>query len=300
MLKIAHSPLFCHPVPENHRFPMAKYNLIPEKLLAEGVIDTENLFHPAKLSEQEILSTHTQEYWLKLKTQTLSRTEARKIGFEMSQALVERERYIAHATYECALYAKAHGVSLSTSGGTHHAFADHGEGFCIFNDVCVASNLMLTRNEASRILSVDLDVHQGNGNAAIMANNPNVFIFSMHGAKNYPFIKPPSDLDVELADGTDDEAYLAQLHTHLPAIMERFRPDFMFYQAAVDILASDELGKLAISPAGAKARDEFVLSTAKAHGVPVAVVMGGGYSRNIDSVVEAHCQTFRVAKALFG
>lgn len=177
MLKIAHSPLFCRSVPASHRFPMAKYDLIPQKLLQEGVITPDNLFHPQLLSEQEILTTHTADYWHKLKTGTLTDKEIRKIGLPMSAELVKRERYITHATYECALYAKEYGISLSTSGGTHHGFAGHGEGFCVFNDVCVASNLLLARGQAKRILSVDLDVHQGNGNASIMAHNPRVFVF---------------------------------------------------------------------------------------------------------------------------
>lgn len=204
MLKIAYSPLFCHSLPVSHRFPMAKYDLIPKKLLTDGIITQDNLFHPKLLSEQEILSTHTADYWHKLKTGTLTDKEIRKIGLPMSASLIKRERYITRATYECALYAKEYGISLSVSGGTHHGFADHGEGFCVFNDVCVASNLLLARGQAKRILSVDLDVHQGNGNASIMANNPAVFVFSMHGKKNYPFIKPPSDLDIELDDGTGD------------------------------------------------------------------------------------------------
>lgn len=208
---------------------MAKYNLIPQKLLQEGVITPDNLFHPQLLSEQEILTTHTADYWHKLKTGTLTDKEIRKIGLPMSAELVKRERYITHATYECALYAKEYGISLSTSGGTHHGFAGHGEGFCVFNDVCVASNLLLARGQAKRILSVDLDVHQGNGNASIMADNPHVFVFSMHGKKNYPFIKPPSDLDIELDDGTGDDEYLRLLSRHLPKVLDDFNPDFVFY-----------------------------------------------------------------------
>ena len=300
MLKIAHSPLFCHGVPEGHRFPMAKYDLIPKKLLDEGVISTDNLFHPQMLFESEILTTHTADYWHKLKTGTLSDKEIRKIGLPMSAELVKRERYISHATYECALYAKEYGISLSTSGGTHHAFAGHGEGFCIFNDVCVASHLLLERKQATRILSVDLDVHQGNGNASIMANNPAVFVFSMHGKKNYPFYKPPSDLDIELDDGTGDDAYLAILDETLPKIIKEFDPDMMFYQAGVDVLATDKLGKLSLTMAGCHKRDELVLTTAHNLGIPVAVVMGGGYSPDVGAVVEGHCGVFRVANKLMG
>lgn len=186
MLKIAYSPLFCHSLPVSHRFPMAKYDLIPKKLLTDGIITQDNLFHPELLSEQEILSTHTADYWHKLKTGTLTDKEIRKIGLPMSASLIKRERYITHATYECALYAKEYGISLSVSGGTHHGFADHGEGFCVFNDVCVASNLLLARGQAKRILSVDLDVHQGNGNASIMANNPAVFVLACTAKRTIP------------------------------------------------------------------------------------------------------------------
>lgn len=299
MLKVAFSPIFLYQVPEKHRFPMQKYRLIPERLIEEGVLSDDNFFAPDKLTEEEILTTHTLEYWQKLKTQTLSRKEARAIGFEMTPELVERGRYIAHATYECALYAKQYGVSLNVAGGTHHSFADHGEGFCVFNDVCIASNLLLSRGEAERILVVDLDVHQGNGNASIMANEPRVFVFSMHGEKNYPFRKPPSDLDIELANDTDDETYLTQLKQTLPNLIAEHKPDLIFYQSAVDVLATDKLGKLALTPEGCKQRDDFVLRQARDNNIPIAVVMGGGYSEDVEDVVEAHCNTFRLAKQLF-
>ena len=299
MLKVAFSPIFLYQVPEKHRFPMQKYRLIPERLIEEGILSEDNFFAPDKLTEEEILTTHTLEYWQKLKTQTLSRKEARAIGFEMTPELVERGRYIAHATYECALYAKQYGVSLNVAGGTHHSFADHGEGFCVFNDVCIASNLLLSRGEAERILVVDLDVHQGNGSASIMANEPRVFVFSMHGEKNYPFRKPPSDLDIELANDTDDETYLTHLKQTLPKLIAEHKPDLIFYQSAVDVLATDKLGKLALTPEGCKQRDDFVLRQARDNNIPIAVVMGGGYSEDVEDVVEAHCNTFRLAKQLF-
>ena len=299
MLKVAFSPIFLYQVPEKHRFPMQKYRLIPERLIQEGTLSEANFFAPKKLTEAEILTTHTAEYWEKLRTQTLSRKEARAIGFEMTPELVERGRYIAHATYECALYAKQYGISLNVAGGTHHSFADHGEGFCVFNDVCIASNLLLNRGEAQRILIVDLDVHQGNGNASIMADEPRVFVFSMHGEKNYPFRKPPSDLDIELPNDTDDETYLTQLKQTLPQLIAAHKPDLIFYQSAVDVLATDKLGKLSLTPEGCKQRDDFVLRQARDNNIPVAVVMGGGYSEDVEDVVEAHCNTFRLAKQLF-
>ncbi|ALF59434.1 histone deacetylase [Psychrobacter urativorans] len=299
MLKIAYSEIFRYSVPEKHRFPMQKYTMIPERLLAEGTISDANFFAPKKLSEEEVLSTHTAEYWYKLKTQTLTAKEARPIGFEMTPTLVERGRYIAHATYECALYAQQYGVAMNVAGGTHHAFADHGEGFCVFNDVCIASNLLLARGQAQRILVVDLDVHQGNGNASIMANEPRVFVFSMHGAKNYPFRKQLSDLDIELATDMGDDEYLQILADTLPRLITEFAPDMIFYQSAVDVLATDKLGKLALSQDGCKTRDEYVLRQAKTANIPVAIVMGGGYSEDINDVVEAHCNTFRLAQQIF-
>ena len=299
MLKIAYSEIFRYSVPDKHRFPMQKYTMIPERLLSEGTISQDNFFAPAYLSEEEILTTHTAEYWYQLKTQTLPRKAARAIGFEMTPQLVERGRYIAHATYECALYAQQYGVAMNVAGGTHHAFADHGEGFCVFNDVCIASNLLLNRRQAQKILIVDLDVHQGNGNASIMADEPRVFVFSMHGAKNYPFRKQVSDLDIELDNDTDDATYLRLLKDTLPRLITEVAPDMIFYQSAVDVLATDKLGKLSLTQAGCKARDEYVLQQAKAASIPVAIVMGGGYSENIEDVVEAHCNTFRVAQQLY-
>ena len=299
MLKIAYSDIFRYSVPDKHRFPMQKYTLIPERLLAEGTITTDNFFAPARLSEDEILTTHTQGYWQQLKTQTLPRKEARAIGFEMTPTLVERGRYIAHATYECALYAQQYGVAMNVAGGTHHAFSDHGEGFCVFNDVCIASNLLLNRGQAQKILVVDLDVHQGNGNASIMANESRVFVFSMHGAKNYPFRKQVSDLDIELDNDTGDEEYLRILKDTLPRLITAFAPDLIFYQSAVDVLATDKLGKLGLTIEGCKARDEYVLHQAKLADIPIAIVMGGGYSEDIEDVVEAHCNTFRLAQQIY-
>ena len=300
MLKVAYSPVFVYHVPDKHRFPMQKYPMIAERLLAEGTLTPENLFAPQMLTEEEILTTHTIAYWTHLKNQTLSRKEARAIGFEMTPRLVERGRYIAHASYECALYAQQYGVSLNIAGGTHHAFADHGEGFCVFNDFAVTSNLLLNRGQAKQILIVDLDVHQGNGTASIFANEPRVFTFSMHGAKNYPFRKQQSDLDIALADDTGDEEYLAILFETLPKLITQVKPDIMLFQSAVDVLATDKLGKLALTREGCQQRDEFVFSQAKANGIPIAVSMGGGYSEDVNEVVEAHCNTFRLAKKLFG
>lgn len=300
MLKIAHSPLFNHPVPDKHRFPMQKYDEIPKRLLVEGTITHEQIFLPKSLSEAEILTTHTAEYWQQLKNLTLPKKDARAIGFELSERLIARERTIACASYQCALYAKQYGVAMSTSGGTHHAFADHGEGFCVLNDFAITSNLLLNQGLSKQILIIDLDVHQGNGTAHIFANDERVFTFSMHGAKNYPFRKQSSDFDIELADNTGDDEYLTLLNQTLPSLIQQVNPDMLLFLAGVDVLAKDVLGKLALTRQGCAERDKIVFETAKQYGIPIAVSMGGGYSTNLDDVVEAHCNTFRVAKKVFG
>ncbi len=300
MFKIAHSPIFCHAVPEGHRFPMAKYERLPLKLIADGIATPSQFFEPPMATIDEILTTHTQGYWHALDTLTLPAKECRKIGLPMSQALIDRERYVVGATIACAKYALIDGFALSTSGGTHHAFADSGEGFCILNDVCVASNVLLRDGLAKRILILDLDVHQGNGNAAIMADNPDVFVFSMHGEKNYPYHKPKSDLDIALADNTGDDEYLEILSNTLPKIIAEFTPDMIFYQAGVDVLAVDKLGKLSLTLDGCYQRDEIVLTMAHQLGIPVAVVMGGGYAPDIDVIVQAHMGVFGVARSLIG
>ena len=196
-------------------------------------------------------------------------------------------------------YAQKYGVALNIAGGTHHSFVGHGEGFCVFNDMAIASKMLLKRKEASKILIVDLDVHQGNGTASIFNNEDRVFTFSMHGAKNYPHRKEVSDLDIELEDGTKDDRYLSILRNTLPTLIQDVAPDFVFYLSGVDILASDKLGRLSMSLEGCKARDQFVFETCAEHNLPVAVSMGGGYSEDIKIIIEAHANTFRVAKDVF-
>ncbi len=300
MLKIAWSPVYKYELPEGHRFPMLKYELIPEQLLYEGTVTEANFFHPDPLPEAVALRTHTQEYWDKLTRVTLSDREVRAIGFPINEKFVERGRHIANGTIQCARFALEHGCALNVAGGTHHAFADRGEGFCCFNDQAVAANYLLDHGLAHRILIVDLDVHQGNGTAAIFRNEPRVFTFSMHGERNYPLRKEQSDLDLGLPDGTGDTAYLRLLRDTLPRLADDFQPDFIFYQSGVDVLASDKLGRLDLSREGCRERDRIVLSYARQHRIPVAVSMGGGYSPRIADIVEAHANTFRVAMEVFG
>lgn len=299
MLKIAWNKIFNHPLPEGHRFPMIKYDLIPEQLLYEGTIREHNLFSPPMPEESLLLTTHTTDYWAKLKNLSLSEKEIRKTGFPLSALLVEREMVIMNGTVQCALHALEHGVSMNVAGGTHHAFSDRGEGFCLMNDMAIAANYLLLQQQAKKILIVDLDVHQGNGTAEIFAKNESVFTFSMHGAGNYPAQKEKSDLDVALPDGMGDHDFLATLRNTLPALLEKVQPDFIFYQSGVDILATDKLGRLSVSREGCKERDRFVLKLCQANRIPLCISMGGGYSEKTQDIVEAHCNTFRLAQDLY-
>ena len=299
-LKIAYNPVYAHPLPEGHRFPMLKYELIPEQLLYEGSIEPGNLFIPEACEETIIAGTHTREYLDKLLNQGLSPKEQRAIGFLQSPALTLRELVITRGTLDCCLHAIENGVAMNVAGGTHHAFADHGEGFCLLNDFAVAANYLLHQKITDRILIIDLDVHQGNGTAKLFREESRVFTFSMHGRNNYPFHKEISDLDVPLEDGIGDDDYLSLLRENLTIALEKAQPTFAFFLSGVDILDTDQFGKLRVSVAGCRQRDELVFSTLKSRNIPCVVAMGGGYSKDIRIIVEAHCNTFRSAKDLYG
>jgi acetoin utilization deacetylase AcuC-like enzyme len=296
---IAYHEIYTHPLPEGHRFPMVKYELIPAQLLREGVITAEQLFSPAPLQEDILLHTHTADYWIQLKEQTLPAREQRRIGFPQSPMLTQREIVICQGTIDCALHALQHGIALNVAGGTHHAFADRGEGFCLLNDFAIAANYLLLQKLVQQVLIIDLDVHQGNGTAAIFSHNQQVFTFSMHGAHNYPFHKETSDWDIPLSDGMDTATYLQLLKEALPVLIAQVKPDIVFYLSGVDILETDQFGKLKVTLEGCKERDEMVFRTLKQHRIPCAVAMGGGYSRQIRDIVNAHCNTFKVAAAIF-
>ena len=300
MFKIAYDKRYKHPLPEGHKFPMEKYELIPEQLILEGTITENCFFSPDKVEVKDILAVHQAEYWNRLSNLQLSDREIRKTGFPHSKSLIERERVITGGTVQNALYALKYGVSANIAGGTHHAFTDRGEGFCLLNDIAVSASFLL-RNAAkvSRVLVVDLDVHQGNGTAEIFKNDNRVFTFSMHGAGNYPLRKERSDLDVELKDGTEDGDYLKTLKNILPRLIDKVEPDFIFYQCGVDILKSDKLGRLGLTVYGCKERDRFVLEMCKKHEIPVAFNMGGGYSNRLHQIVEAHANTYRLAADIF-
>jgi acetoin utilization deacetylase AcuC-like enzyme len=278
---------------------MSKYELIPAQLLHEGLITAENLFSPGELSEDVILWTHHKTYWEQLRDLTLPPKEQRRTGFPLSAQLIEREKRITQGTIEGCHYALQYGLAFNVAGGTHHAGASWGEGFCLLNDQAVAANYLLHKGLASSILIIDLDVHQGNGTAQIFENNPAVFTFSMHGANNFPFRKERSDLDIPLPDGAGDNEYLHLLTTTLPALIDRQKPDFIFYLPGVDVLATDKLGKMNLSKTACKERDRFVFQQCISNKIPVQVSMGGGYSPDIRDIVDAHCNTFRVANELY-
>lgn len=299
ILKIAYSPIYQYELPEGHRFPMAKYELLPEQLLWEGTVTETNFFHPAVLETEVALLTHTADWWQRMNEVRLSPREMRNIGFPINEKFVRRGRHISQGTLECAKWALHNGCAMNVAGGTHHAFADRGEGFCCFNDQAVAANWLLREGLAKKIFIVDLDVHQGNGTAKIFEHEERVFTFSMHGERNYPLRKEKSNLDIGLPDGTDDAHYLRTLRETLPRIADEFEPDFVFYQSGVDILETDKLGRLNVSRAGCRERDRFVFQFCKNNRLPVVASMGGGYSPRISDIVEAHANTFRVAQEVF-
>lgn len=299
ILKIAYDPIYAHPLPEGHRFPMLKYELIPAQLLHEGSITNDTIFSPAVCPDKIILWTHEKTYLDRLHNQTLSAKEQRHIGFPQSPALTQRELIIAQGTIDCCHYALQNGVAINVAGGTHHAFADRGEGFCMLNDMAIAANYLLHYNLAKQILIIDLDVHQGNGTAKLFENEKRVFTFSMHGEHNYPFHKEKSDLDIPLKDGIGDTEYLDLLKAILPKLINEVKPDFAFFLSGVDILATDRYGKLKVSIDGCRERDTIVFSLLKKHHIPCAVSMGGGYSADVKIITEAHCNTFREAKNIY-
>lgn len=299
MLFLAFDSCYIHPLSQGHRFPMIKYELLPEQLLYEGLINSDSLFSPGKLDEDVILLTHEQNYWDRLRDLKLSDAEIRRSGFPLSASLVERETRIARGTIDGSIYALEHGIAFNIAGGTHHAGSNWAEGFCLLNDQAIAANYLLNRFLASRILIIDLDVHQGNGTAEIFKNEERVFTFSIHAEKNFPFRKERSNLDIGLQDGISDNEYLNLLTTNLEIVIESFKPDFIFYLAGVDVLATDKLGKLNLTRNGCKQRDRMVLSYCRSLKIPVQVSMGGGYSPKITDIVEAHCNTFRVANDLY-
>ena len=299
MLKIAFNSNYIYPLEENHRFPMIKYELIPEQLIRENTCVDENFFSPGKIDSKIVLKTHQKEYFKRFTSLQLSKKEIREIGFPLSQKLVDRELQIAQGTVSGVNYSLKNGISMNIAGGTHHAFYDRGEAFCMLNDQAIAANYIIQEGLFKKILIIDLDVHQGNGTASLFNSNPNVYTLSFHGKKNYPFRKEKSDLDVEFDDNTNDSEYLKVLKETIPKVIDQFEPEFIFYLSGVDVLQNDKLGRLSLTLNGCKERDKFILQTCKDNSIPVQVSMGGGYSIVLKNIIEAHSNTFRLAQEIF-
>ena len=299
MLKIAYHSIYKHHLPEGHRFPMVKYDLLPRQLLHEGTCAKANFFEPSIVDDVHLLRCHTKGYVERLKALTIERRDARKIGFPLSKELVQRELIITDGTIKCCDYALQNGIAKNVAGVTHLAFSNKGEAFCMLNDQAVGARYLQSKGLANKTLIVDLDVHQGNGTAEIFKDDDNVFTFSMHGKANYPFQKEQSDLDIALETNTSDTEYLSILKETLPKLIKTHQPDFIFYLSGVDILASDKLGKLGCTLNGCKERDRYVLQTCKDLNIPMQCSMGGGYSPDIKIIIEAHANTFRLAQEIY-
>ena len=299
MIPIAFDPIYVLPLPKNHRFPMDKYELLPKQLIHEGTCFPEDFFSPSSIDDDAVTAIHQKVYVERLKKLELNKSEIRKIGFPISKQLIEREFIIAGGTVSGALKAINEGIAFNIAGGTHHAFSSHGEAFCLLNDQAIAARYLLDKKIVKKVLIIDLDVHQGNGTAEIFQNDDRVFTFSMHGKKNYPFKKEKSDWDISLEDKTEDKIYLAILEEALPKLFNKVKPDFIFYLSGVDVLESDSLGRLGMSIEGCKSRDQMVLEYCHKKNVSVQCSMGGGYSKDIKIIIEAHANTYRIAQKIY-
>lgn len=299
MIPVAFDPIYILPLPENHRFPMEKYELLHRQLIHEGTCEPEDFFSPTKIDNDSVTAIHQKVYVERLKGLKLNKAEIRKIGFPISKQLIDREFIIAGGTLSGSLKALEYGIAFNIAGGTHHAFSTHGEAFCLLNDQAIAAQYLLEKELAKKILIIDLDVHQGNGTAEIFQKEDRVFTFSMHGKKNYPFKKEQSDLDIALEDKTNDKIYIEMLQEALPKLLKSVKPDFIFYLSGVDVLESDRLGRLGISIKGCEVRDQMVLKYCHDENIPVQCSMGGGYSKDIKLIIEAHANTYRVAQKIY-
>ena len=299
MIFIAYHPCYELKLPRGHRFPMDKYPMLRKQLIYEGTFSNENFFLPKKLERNIVEKVHNKNYVQKLLTLSLNESEIRRIGFPFNKKLIDREITIAGGTLECCIKAFDNGISFNVAGGTHHAFSNRGEAFCLLNDQAIAAQYLINEYKLKKILIIDLDVHQGNGTAEIFRKNKKVFTFSMHGKKNYPFQKIKSDLDVELLDGTEDRKYLDILNEKLNMIFDKIKPEFIFYLAGVDILKTDKLGRLSMTLEGCRLRDKIILNKCFERKIPVQCSMGGGYSEELKIILEAHSNTFRIASKIF-
>lgn len=293
------SSRYVFPLPEGHRFPVRKYAMLRDRVVADGLVPAERVADPPRATRDDLLRVHTPDYVERFAAGQLDAGELRRLGFPWSSALVERSLRAVGGTIAASEHALAHGIAVNLAGGTHHAFADHGEGFCVYNDVAIAIRRLQSLGRIRRACVVDLDVHQGNGTHSIFTGDADVFTFSMHGGKNYPFHKVAGSLDVELDDGTADEEYLDRLTAALPAVLTKASPDLVLYIAGADPHEGDALGRLRLTFDGLLRRDAFVLERCREVGIPVAITIGGGYGRNVEDTVSVHLNTVRVA-ATFG
>lgn len=298
-MRVFHSDLYEAPLPPGHRFPMEKYRLVREALLERGVLPPHCLVPSTPCSREDLARVHTPRYLDAFFHGTLTDAELRRLGFPWSHALLERSRADVAGTVHAAHAALQDGIAGNLAGGTHHGFPDHGEGFCVFNDIAVAIRALQASRRIRRAVVVDLDVHQGNGTAAIFAGEDSVLTFSMHGEHNFPFRKQPSSRDVGLPDGTGDAEYLDALTLHLPEVLDTAGADLLFFQAGVDPLAEDALGRLSLTHAGLRERDRLVLEAARHRGLPAVLTLGGGYAKPLSATIDAHVGTYEVAMALF-
>jgi acetoin utilization deacetylase AcuC-like enzyme len=294
-MKAFYTDHFVLPLPPEHRFPMLKYWHLRERIVAEGIVLPENLLIPDAATDEQLLRAHDANYVERVKNGLLTTKEIRRIGFPWSPEMVERSRRSSGATIAACRAAFGDGIAVNLAGGTHHAFRDHGEGYCVFNDSAVAARAMQAEGLARRVVILDCDVHQGNGTAAILAGDSSIFTFSIHGEKNFPFHKEVSDSDLELPDGTGDGLYLEMLEEGVTRALSLANADIAIYLAGADPYMGDRLGRLKLSMDGLAARDRFVLGLCRAEGLPVAVTMAGGYAREVEDIVAIHVQTVRIA-----
>jgi acetoin utilization deacetylase AcuC-like enzyme len=299
-MKLFYCDEFVLPLPPHHRFPMAKYRLLRESLAASGVFASADFISPPAASFTELARAHAPDYVLRMEAGEVSAQEMRVIGFPWSPEMIERSRRSSGATLDACRHALKEGAAANLAGGTHHAFYDRGEGYCVFNDAAVAARALVAENLAEKILIVDCDVHQGNGTASILAKDETTFTFSIHGAHNFPFTKETSDLDIELDDGCGDAAYLQALAGGLEQSFAAIAPDIVIYIAGADPFEGDKLGRLKISKDGLMRRDEMVFQACYTRGVPVAVAMAGGYAWDVNDTVEIHANTVKTAKRVYG
>lgn len=299
MMRFYYSDSYALPLPDGHRFPGDKYRILRERLLSEDILRPDQLVLGPFAQDADILRAHDENYVRAFESGELGEKEMRRIGFPWHPAMVKRARATMGGAVEAAKSALETGLSGLLAGGTHHAHRDFGSGYCVYNDHAISALWAVATGEASKVLILDLDVHQGDGNAAILADHPDVFVFSMHGERNFPFRKVASDMDVALPDQAGDDLFLSELTAHLPGLLE-MRPDLILYQAGVDGLAEDRLGRLSLSLEGLIRRDEMVLGSCFEAEIPVAMSVGGGYTDPIDLTIEAYVNTYRVAKSIYG